>query len=404
MRLQVILPAVASRVEQTPTACRWCGSRRVHAWQTVAKPLRDTRLDQVEAERWHCQACGRTFRVYPQGVSARQSSQRLQGTAVMLYLLGLSYGAVALALTALGHPLAKTTVYYAVQSAAERVPKRRRSGAVSGVKTSGQTDRTATSPATPGIPAIPALGADLTSVRVKGQWLPLGVTVDDLSGAVLSIDALSGEDAATLEAWLTPIAEQVGAKVLVTDDADAFKQVADALGLPQQVCKAHVQRNTDALIAALRPLAERDADGSLAVLGLAGDQAVADLDALGALIRSRQPAEQADLFALYQRYAHAPCPPKGHSTTLAYRLRLLFLDRWNLWPRLTRYRRWRGPGGEQLNGTNNGCERGIGWWIKERYRPMRGYKREQSAVNVSRLLCWCGNSLATGAHLAEVLD
>ena len=64
--------------------------------------------------------------------------------------------------------------------------------------------------------------------------------------------------------------------------------------------------------------------------------------------------------------------------------------------RLTRYtcpncgagagRTWRGPGGETLGGTNNFCERGIGGWIKERYRSMRGYKRHQSAVNVSRPL------------------
>jgi len=57
---------------------------------------------------------------------------------------------------------------------------------------------------------------------------------------------------------------------------------------------------------------------------------------------------------------------------LAYRLRLLFLDRWNLWHRLTRYRKWKEPQGETLDGTNNACERAIGWWIKERYRTMRG--------------------------------
>ena len=39
-----------------------------------------------------------------------------------------------------------------------------------------------------------------------------------------------------------------------------------------------------------------------------------------------------------------------------------------------------------VDGTNNGCERAIGWWDKERYRTMRGYKRPQSVVNVSLLL------------------
>jgi hypothetical protein len=38
----------------------------------------------------------------------------------------------------------------------------------------------------------------------------------------------------------------------------------------------------------------------------------------------------------------------------------------------------------------------IGWWIKERYRSMRGYKRVTSAVNVSRRLAFCGNFLGRG--------
>jgi hypothetical protein len=53
---------------------------------------------------------------------------------------------------------------------------------------------------------------------------------------------------------------------------------------------------------------------------------------------------------------------------------------------LTRYHKWLGTDQEQLNGTNNACERAIGWWIKERYRSMRGYKVPANAVRVSRLL------------------
>lgn len=64
--------------------------------------------------------------------------------------------------------------------------------------------------------------------------------------------------------------------------------------------------------------------------------------------------------------------------------------------RLTRYRTWKGPRGETIDGTNNGSERAIGWWIKERHRPVRGYKRRKSAVNVSRPLAWFGNHLDRG--------
>ena len=80
------------------------------------------------------------------------------------------------------------------------------------------------------------------------------------------------------------------------------------------------------------------------------------------------------------------------------------MDRWNLWQDLTRYRTWRGPNGETIDGTNNACERRIGWWIKERYRSMRGYKRVISAVNVSRLLTFCGNFLGRGGlNLATIV-
>jgi transposase-like protein len=54
------------------------------------------------AQRYKCLRCGRTFRVYPEGVTRAQTSKRVKGLAVMLYLLGLSYRVVALALEALG--------------------------------------------------------------------------------------------------------------------------------------------------------------------------------------------------------------------------------------------------------------------------------------------------------------
>jgi hypothetical protein len=152
--------------------------------------------------------------------------------AVMLYLLGLSYGAVVIMLEALGIYLSKTSVFRSVQAAGEAVPGLKRQQLLPGYRTK-------------------ALGADLTSVKCKGEWLTLGVTVDPLNGWVLSIDDLPAEDAQTLQEWIEPIAEAVGAHTLVTDDADALKTAADDSGLYHQVCKSHVGCNTDELIASL---------------------------------------------------------------------------------------------------------------------------------------------------------
>jgi len=342
---------------------------------------------QVQVPRYQCLRCKRTFRVYPEGTTHAQTSQRVKGLAVMLYLLGLSYGAVSLALDGLGISLCKSRVYDAVQEAAKRVPGLTRDQVFAGVKT-------------------PALGADLTSVTCKGVSLPLGITVDPISGLALTIDALSAEDSQTLKDWIEPIARSVGATVLVTDDADGFKTVADEVGVQHQVCKAHVRRNTDALIEKYQPLVATDADGSLQAIGVSPQQAASDLTRLGELVKSRQREQAAELEAMHRRYLQASPPREGEHQSLAYRLRLLYLDRWNLWHRLTRYRSWKGPKGETLDGTNNASERAIGWWIKERYRSMRGYKVPENAVRVSRLLAWCGNFLNSedGAVLAGLLQ
>jgi hypothetical protein len=74
----------------------------------------------------------------------------------MPYLLGLSYGATSLALEALVVYLCKSRIYGAVQEVASRVQGLKQDQVFVGVRT-------------------PALGGDPTSVKCKGEWLPLGV-------------------------------------------------------------------------------------------------------------------------------------------------------------------------------------------------------------------------------------
>lgn len=390
MRLTLILPPVQPEVYPAVAGCPYagCDGRHVQHWQTVAKPVRDTQVTEVVAQRYRCVRCGRTFRVYPVGVSHDQTSARLKGVAVMFYVLGMSYGAVASAMAALGWPLSRVAVYYAVQEAGAAVAGLRREAMARG---GGR---------------IAALGVDLTSVRCAGQWLTVGIGVDAVRGTALSLDLLPNGEASTLAAWIADLAAVLGADLLVSDDADGFKSAADANGLTHQVCKAHVQRNTAAWIEAITPALATDADGSLGSIGVAPAQAVADCQALLRLMMERQPgpAASAALEAIHRRYLGAAKPPPGSTMSLAYRLRLFSLDRWNLWGRLTCYRTWRGPGGETVDGTNNACERAIGWWVKERYRTMRGYQRPQSVLHVSRLIAAMGNALdARGFALAEVV-
>ncbi len=80
----------------------------------------------------------------------------------------------------------------------------------------------------------------------------------------------------------------------------------------------------------------RDADGSLKAIGVSPEQAAADLTRLGELVKSRQREQAPELETMHRRYLQAAPPQAGEHQSLAYRLRLLYLDRWNLWHRLTR--------------------------------------------------------------------
>jgi hypothetical protein len=71
MRLHLLLPKVDPKAIPMPSKCAYadCKSLQVRLHQPVKKALRDTVHRQVEVHRYRCLTCGRTFGVYPPGVS-----------------------------------------------------------------------------------------------------------------------------------------------------------------------------------------------------------------------------------------------------------------------------------------------------------------------------------------------
>ena len=104
--------------------------------------------------------------------------------------------------------MSKTEVSKTVQAASKRIAGLKGDQVFAGIKTK-------------------AVGGD---ERERCKWLHLALSVDAISGLVLTIDHLEAEDAQTLQAWMEPMAERVGAQSLLTDEADGFKTVADELG------------------------------------------------------------------------------------------------------------------------------------------------------------------------------
>jgi transposase-like protein len=369
MRIRVRLPKVEPEEYRLPKKCPYdgCDGRffKPHGVKGEKKPLRDLRYEEVKCYRYRCVRCGRTFRVYPQGVSEAQQSDGLKGITVLLYVLGLSYGAVEDFLFAVGVAVSKTTVYYNVQEAGVQSRSRQQATVARGDKRA-------------------VIGSDGTYVKVKGEHVGIQVVVDDRSGDLLGLDIITSENSEEVREIVEEVAGQVCAEVLVSDDLDTYKSVADEAGLDHQICRSHVRRNVDdwapSVLAQLKknePLPQ-GVDSST-------ERLPEDVQTIQELVRKRPPDAPDKLEEMYYRYMAAPVPKKGERHTVWYRMRMRITRLWENWDRLTLDQRR-----DDLDGTNNSSERLIGWWIKERYRMMRGYKRTESIRNVVTLTARMG--------------
>lgn len=380
MHISVHIPQLDPHSIPMPTSCPWknpktkrrCTSTHFKLHQVhCRKPVRDLRHTHVTAQRYECLKCHHTFRVYPQGVSKDHLTASLKALCVLLYMLGLSYQGVVDLLEALLHPVCKTTVYNQVQAAGTRVRHLRKEWRH---QQAGK---------------IKVLGIDFTHVTCNGQDQIVAVASAILSGEPIDIELIESEASVRVVQWIREIATQIGAEVLVTDDADALKNVAETLGCQHQICRAHVNRNVHDLVAVLGTKALNHPDPVPWELpGMTVEQFLEDLQDVEWLIKSLPHDGQQQFNTLAARYQLAPPPPQEHRASMWYRMRLLTLDWSENFKRLALYLTWRGENNAKLDGTNNVTEQIIGNSIKERYRTMRGYKRNDSIRNVSSLVGW----------------
>ena len=369
MRIRVRLPKVKPGEYSLPKECPYEGCDgqffKPHGVKGEEKALRDLRYEEVKSYRYRCLRCERTFRVYPQGVSRAQQSDVLKAITVLLYVLGLSYGAVEDLLFALGVAVSKTTVYTNVQEAGVQSRSRQQATVDTGGKRA-------------------VIGSDGTYVKVKGEQVGIQVVVDDQSGELLGLEIVVSENADEVREIVEQAAEQVDAEVLVSDDLDTYKSVADEAGLDHQICRGHVKRNVDGWAVSVIEQLKKKEPLPKGVKS-STKRLQKDVQTIQQLVRERPPDAPNKLEKMYYRYMAAPVPKKGERHTVWYRMRMRITRLWENWDRLTLDQRR-----DDLDGTNNSSERLIGWWIKERYRMMRGYKRTESIRNVVTLTARMG--------------
>jgi hypothetical protein len=293
----------------------------------------------------------------------------------MLYVLGISYGGVEDALLAFGWTGSKSSVYRDVQAAGEAVRHLRQAQ---------------------GKRQVQVMGADTTFVVCDREQVTIAVGVDALQGDVVEIELVDAESVEALRPFINELVETFEVEVLLSDDQDTYKVLADEAAIEHGVCRSHVNRNVANLVDQLGNRALSQPDPVPARLKVSVQQFIDDLLYFQLLIALRPSDGAEQLSRLYRSYSLAPPPSKGAKASMWYRFRLAVLKWWENWARLTLDQRWQSSEGETLDGTNNATERAIGWWIKERYRTMRTYKRTLSVLNVSNLITYLG------AHSGQV--
>jgi transposase-like protein len=174
-----------------------------------------------------------SFRVYPRGVSAAPQSSSLKAPGVLLYVLGLSYQGVSDLLDALGQPVGKSTAYNNVQAAGARALELRWQW----LQQHGATGQ--------------VLGIDCPHLKRLGHDTIVAIASAILTGEALSIQVLADESVRTIVQWAQKLSASFRAAVLVTDNADVMKTVADALGRDQQRFRARANHNVQDRISSL---------------------------------------------------------------------------------------------------------------------------------------------------------
>jgi transposase-like protein len=333
------LPIVKAYSENRPAQCVYCDSPILQRWGGRLRGVKDTHVHQALVYRYRCCQCKRTFRHYPEGITAARQSQRLILYAALGWLMGLSLRGTSAMLSPYPVELSHTSIWRDVQALAARLKRR--------------------------LPKrVRVLGVDGVYPKLAGKEQPTLVCVDLGTGQPVALGAISEKDWRAVVRWLEPLVKELGVEVLVTDDLKELDVAARQLQLDHQVCHFHKLRWLWHALKKLRKQLDEEHHGLL--------------DEIWQLAKERPPGSQARLFTLWKGIPVRR--RRDQETSALYRLRLLILKLHDNWEKYTLDQR-----DGEVPPTNNGTERAIGKW-RIRSHSTRGFK-SWAGFEAAFLLC-----------------
>lgn len=333
----VVLKLPEVKIESgRPSRCPSCKGETFQRWGQQLKKVRDPQIKEVIVSRYRCCKCHHTFRQYPEGVDQAQQTQRLRRLAGLSWVLGLSFRGIAGVFTAFGVGIGRMTAWRDEQEWAKQLKKR-------------QMNKT-----------VRVLGLDGAYVRGWGETRPVLVAVDLGTEQPLALGYVDEKDPQAVRRWLTPLVQQFGVSVIVTDDLFSYRTVAEKLALEHQVCQFHVRRWVGKALHDLRATLP--------------SEWIFVLDEIKTLLGELPIEGSRRLLELFRLFPEPFTPTTDGARSPLEQLRLLLIRLSDHWPTY-RIFDWQ----QDVPWTNNGTERVIGR-MKMRSRTVRGYKSEPTML------------------------
>jgi transposase-like protein len=324
------VPEVKDKESGRPKRCSYCEGETFQRWGGSGKRVRDPHLSEVEVYRYRCCRCRRTFRHYPQGVSRASQTERMKVLVALGWILGLSYRGLVRLYRVFGAEIERMSAWRDVQRHAK------------GLERASYWK------------PVRVLGVDGAYVRGWGQTQAVLVAVDMGTGKPVTVGQVDEKDPQAVKKFLEPLVQRLGVSVIVTDDLFSYKQVAEELGLEQQICQFHVRRWVGRTIHELKE--------SLPV------EWVEMAEQVHQLLRELPIEGDKRLMALLRQLPPTQMRRSGGEYTPVEKLRSLIIRLAENWAHF-RVFDWQ----KDVPWTNNPTEQVIGK-MKMRARTVRGYK------------------------------
>ena len=170
---------------------------------------------------------------------------------------------------------------------------------------------------------------DTTTFKVKGKKLTIAFLTDLIKGEPIEIEIIENREARTLKRRFQKLLKDLGAEVIVTDDAEEMENLRDALpGIRRQICLAHLRKavalRTREFTHKANKMKERANKKEKEIL----DDLIRDVKSLRDVVKKLPGGLEEKLKILHLRYSFTQPPKKREKADIFYRMRMPTLRLW----------------------------------------------------------------------------